>query len=178
MSPVLPASMRCHLTLSPWWKCFGCFFRKITTDGIKKPPKICSSGDDIAAFQKAQPNPAPVWASTSQGDEIILDNALISAWPVDLLIVSLLFRGSNPYPCGSLTYRVLLFRPYHMLSSSFCQPFCCKSDFIFIIFLLFHQNRRNVIILLVVASYNKSFISPPACLLEVLGQKDQDGNQY
>ena len=154
------------------------FFQENNYRWNKKPPKICSSGDDIAAFQKAQPNPATVWASTSQGDEIILDNALVSTWPVDLLIVSLLFRGNNPYPCGSLTYRVLLFRPYHMLSSSFCQLFCCKSDFIFIIFLLFHKNRRNVIILLVVASYNKSFISPPACLLEVLGLKDQDGNQY
>ena len=149
----------------------------------KSPPPETVTGIKITIPIENNHNTAKyrfitVQASASQGSEIALGHALVSTFPANQLIVSPPFRGSNPYPCGSLTYRVLLFRPYHMLSSSFCQLFCCKSDFIFIIFLLFHQNRRNVIILLVVASYNKSFISPPACLLEVLGLKDQDGNQY
>jgi hypothetical protein len=36
------------------------FFQENNYRWNKKPPKICSSGDDIAAFQKAQPNPATV----------------------------------------------------------------------------------------------------------------------
>ena len=46
-----------------------------------------------------------VQASASQGDEVALFHALSSTWTVNLLIVSPRFRGSNPYPCGSLTYR-------------------------------------------------------------------------
>ena len=46
-----------------------------------------------------------VQALASQGDVIALFHALDSTWTVYLLIVSPLFRGSNPYPCGSLTYR-------------------------------------------------------------------------
>lgn len=47
-----------------------------------------------------------VQALASQGNEIALDDALFSTSTANLLIVSPLFRGSNPYPCGSLTYRV------------------------------------------------------------------------
>jgi hypothetical protein len=46
-----------------------------------------------------------VQALASQGGEVALFHALFSTWTVDLLIVSPLFCGSNPYPCGSLTYR-------------------------------------------------------------------------
>ena len=46
-----------------------------------------------------------VQALASQGDEIALEYALVSTYPANLLIVSPLLRGSNPYPCGSLTYR-------------------------------------------------------------------------
>jgi hypothetical protein len=48
-----------------------------------------------------------VQALASQGDEIALEYALVSTYPANQLIVSPLFRGSNPYPCGSLTYRKL-----------------------------------------------------------------------
>lgn len=48
-----------------------------------------------------------VQALASQGDEIALKYALVSTYPANQLIVSPLFRGSNPYPCGSLTYRKL-----------------------------------------------------------------------
>ena len=51
---------------------------------------------------------AIVQALASQGDEIALGYALISTYPANLLIVSPLLRGSNPYPCGSLTYRVII----------------------------------------------------------------------
>ena len=97
----------------------------------------------IPAHSTTRSNPATVWASASQGDEITLDNALVSTWPVDLLIVSPLFRGSNPYPCGSLTYRVLLFYPHHMIFPSLCQPFFCKSNFRFMIFFLFQGKQKE-----------------------------------
>ena len=48
---------------------------------------------------------AYVQALASQGSEIALYYALYSTKSVNLLIVSPLLRGSNPYPCGSLTYR-------------------------------------------------------------------------
>jgi hypothetical protein len=48
---------------------------------------------------------AHVQALASQGSEIALNYALNSTKSVNLLIVSPLLRGSNPYPCGSLTYR-------------------------------------------------------------------------
>jgi len=48
-----------------------------------------------------------VQALASQGDEIALEYALVSTYPANQLIVSPLLRGSNPYPCGSLTYRKL-----------------------------------------------------------------------
>ena len=47
-----------------------------------------------------------VQALASQGDEIALEYAFDSTYPANLLIVSPLLRGSNPYPCGSLTYRI------------------------------------------------------------------------
>jgi hypothetical protein len=47
-----------------------------------------------------------VQALASQGDEIALVVAFATT-TVDLLIVSPLLRGNNPYPCGSLTYRCL-----------------------------------------------------------------------
>ena len=37
--------------------------------------------------------------------EVALFHALDSTWTVSPLIVSPQFRDSNPYPCGSLTYR-------------------------------------------------------------------------
>jgi len=49
-----------------------------------------------------------VQALASKGNEIALGYALCSTHPADLLIVSPLFRGSNPYPFGSLTYRSFL----------------------------------------------------------------------
>jgi len=48
---------------------------------------------------------AIVQVLASQGDEVTLFHALFSTWTVYLLIVSPLLCGSNPYPCGSLTYR-------------------------------------------------------------------------
>ena len=48
---------------------------------------------------------AIVQVSASQGGVVALVHALVSTWTANLLIVSPLFRGSNPYPCGSLTYR-------------------------------------------------------------------------
>jgi len=48
---------------------------------------------------------AIVQVLASQGGEVALFHALDSTWTVDLLIVSPLLCGSNPYPCGSLTYR-------------------------------------------------------------------------
>ena len=47
----------------------------------------------------------PVQASALQGGEIALGHALGSTCPVDRLWMSPSLRGSNPYPCGSLTYR-------------------------------------------------------------------------
>jgi hypothetical protein len=41
----------------------------------------------------------------SQGDEIALSYALNRHRLFDQLVVSPRLRGSNPYPCGSLTYR-------------------------------------------------------------------------
>jgi len=52
-----------------------------------------------------------VQALASQGDEIALEYALVSTYPANLLIVSPLLRGSNPYPCGSLTYRIFIQLP-------------------------------------------------------------------
>ena len=49
-----------------------------------------------------------VQASASQGSEIALGHALVSTFPANQLIVSPPFRGSNPYPCGSLTYRIFI----------------------------------------------------------------------
>jgi len=46
---------------------------------------------------------------TASALEVALFHALVSTWTVDLLIVSPRLRGSNPYPCGSLTYRNDLF---------------------------------------------------------------------
>jgi hypothetical protein len=52
----------------------------------------------------------PVQALALQGGEIALGYALLcSTYPVNLLGLSPTFRGSNPYPCGSLTYRVYCF---------------------------------------------------------------------
>ena len=36
----------------------------------------------------------------------IKSHLVFSMWPADQLIVSPPFCGSNPYPCGSLTYRI------------------------------------------------------------------------
>ena len=49
-----------------------------------------------------------VQALASQGDEIALGYALRSTYPADQLKVSPLLCGSNPYPYGSLTYRIFL----------------------------------------------------------------------
>jgi len=46
-----------------------------------------------------------VQASAPQGNEVALFQALFSTWTVYLLMVSPPLCGSNPYPCGSLTYR-------------------------------------------------------------------------
>jgi len=46
-----------------------------------------------------------VQALASQGNEIGLINAF-TTMTVHQLTVSPLFRGTNPYPCGSLTYRL------------------------------------------------------------------------
>ena len=51
----------------------------------------------------------PLQALASQGNEIALDCALVSTRPANhTLHVSMRKVGSNPYPCGSLTYRRIL----------------------------------------------------------------------
>ena len=52
-------------------------------------------------------NICPVQVLALQGAEIALGYALYSTYPADPLEMSPSLRGSNPYPCGSLTYRVL-----------------------------------------------------------------------
>ena len=62
-----------------------------------------------------------VRASASPGGEVALNYALVSTWPVDLLAVSPQFRGSNPYPCGSLAYRVFCLHYYDSTAPYICQ---------------------------------------------------------
>lgn len=61
---------------------------------------------------------AYVQVLASLGDEIALYYALFSTKSVNLLIVSPLLRGSNPYPNGSLTYR-----NYSLVDCSICIRF-------------------------------------------------------
>ena len=66
-----------------------------------------------------------VRASASQGGEIALDDTLcFDTACSNHLMVSPPLRGSNPYPCGSLTYRIL--QPYCRPCGGVCQPFCGK----------------------------------------------------
>ena len=69
-----------------------------------------------------------VQALASQGDETALGYALRSTYPADQLKVSPLLCGSNPYPCGSLTYRIfyllMLYEKKHNLSTVFANKIC------------------------------------------------------
>ncbi len=76
--------------------------KKIPLPKQKKPGRGKYPARKNHAFLKRH---VYVQALASQGDEIALNYALDSAQSVHLLIVSPLLRGSNPYPCGSLTYR-------------------------------------------------------------------------
>ena len=66
-----------------------------------------------------------VRASASQGGEIALDETLcFDIACSNHLMVSPPLRGSNPYPCGSLTYRIFL--PYCRAGGRVCQPLSRK----------------------------------------------------
>jgi len=71
--------------------------------------------------------PATVQALASQGGEIALDDTFVFDIACsNPLMMSPSFRGSNPYPCGSLTYRTLCSftkLPVYIMTKSFsCQP--------------------------------------------------------
>ena len=62
-----------------------------------------------------------VRASASQGGVIALDDTLcFDIACSNHLMVSPPLRGSNPYPCGSLTYRIL--HSYFRTCPGVCQP--------------------------------------------------------
>ncbi len=92
--------------------------------GHKKPCNRFQNDDRAKSLNSLfkKHSSAIVQASTSQGNEDTLFHALFSTWTVYLLIVSPLFCGSNPYPCGSLAYRNVLLRYKYKWAGGFCQP--------------------------------------------------------
>ena len=76
------------------------FFRKITTDGIKTA-EAAPAVTILRRFKSATKSSHRL-SFNSQGDKIILDNALVSTWPVDLLIVSHYFAAAICIPVVAL----------------------------------------------------------------------------
>ena len=89
----------------------GLLLRLQLSDSMLSPPKVKTSNNKKprcrtrTTTEPAQKPTAVVQALASQGNEVALFHALVSTQTVGLLIVSPQLRGSNPYPCGSLTYR-------------------------------------------------------------------------
>ena len=96
----------CPHALSPTVHRFFVYYRRPRPhpQTIKKPLSRLNNdkGKSTLCIKRSR---VIVQALTSQGNEVTLFHALLSTWTVYLLIVSPLLRGSNPYPCGSLTYR-------------------------------------------------------------------------
>ncbi len=92
-----------------------CLARRAMPDACRRTSRtVYGTGHTRSPLSKEKPadtNAAGKESSSivrvlaSQGDEIALSYALNRHRLFDQLVVSPRLRGSNPYPCGSLTYR-------------------------------------------------------------------------